>query len=218
MRVLFLGNSQISWNGFHVPTIVKSLSASAPATLPRVECDEVIIGGCTLEKMWNDGRARKKIAEGGWDRVLCHEIVYAYGGNTARMIEFGRKFAAEAKAVGAQMLFYATGEIESAGRAKHQAMYDDAVTLARECNGRVAGGGMAWLKAWEKKPALDFHSNDRAHPNANGYYLNACVIFSALTDGSPIGLDPFGLGREDAEFLQHEAWAQYADDRKNEKN
>jgi len=75
---------------------------------------------------------------------------------------------------------------------------------------------MAWHKAWEERPNLDFHHTDRAHPNALGYYLNASVIFAALTDASPVGLDPFTVSEEDARFLQKKAWEQYGDDRKQE--
>jgi hypothetical protein len=97
-------------------------------------------------------------------------------------------------------------------------MYNDAAGLARECGGRVAGGGAAWLKAWAQRPEIDFHCSDRAHPSEMGYYLNACVIFSALTDCSPVGLDACGLAAVDANFLQTIAWEQYQDDRRNEKS
>ena len=93
----------------------------------------------------------------------------------------------------------------------------DRVTAASECGGRVAGGGMAWLKAWQLRPELDFHCSDRAHPSELGYYLNACVIFAAFSDKSPLGLDPYSLNKSDAEFLQKIAWEQYQDDRRKEK-
>ena len=95
-------------------------------------------------------------------------------------------------------------------------MYQDALKMARECRGRVAGAGMAWARAWEERPTFDFHHTDRAHPNAQGYYLNACVIFAALTDASPVGLDPSTLRPEDAQFLQSVAWAQAHEDRRLE--
>jgi hypothetical protein len=112
-------------------------------------------------------------------------------------------------------LFFATGEVESA-KARQETMYRDALAMARESGGRVAGGGMAWPKAWARRPTIDFYHTDRAHPNAQGYYLNACVLYSALTGGSPEGLDPAGLGVEEASFLQKIAWEQALEDRREE--
>jgi len=215
IRVLFIGNSQINCV-CDVPEIVEDLSHSASPEAPRIVSDEVVVGGANIERLWNDALAQKKIEAGGWDWIVCHEIVYSYGGNTARFQEFARKFDAAARKVGAKMLFYATAEVERA-KAKQEAMYTDALAMARECKCRVAGGGMAWLKAWAKQPNFDFYHTDRAHPSANGYYLNACVIFAALTDTYPVGLDPFRLSKEDAEFLQKTAWEQYLDDRAKEK-
>ena len=215
IRALFIGHSQINCV-CDIPEIVKDLSHSASSRTPRVETDEVVVGGANIETLWNNAMVQKKIARGGWDWIVCHEIVYSYGGNGARFREYSGKFDAEAKKVGAKMLFYATAEVETA-KAGQKAMYADALAAARRCRGRVGGGGMAWLKAWAKRPAFDFYHTDRAHPNAAGYYLNACVIFAALTDTSPVGLDPFKLSKADAEFLQQTAWEQYLEDRANEK-
>lgn len=214
LRVLFVGNSQTRWS-HDVPAMVQELSRSAPATTPRVEADAVVAGGASLERLWNEPSAHAKLAAGGWDWLVCHEIIYSYGGNGARLREYGRRFAAEARQVGAKTLFFATGETEAA-KLKVRPMYADALALARECGGRVAGGGMAWLRAWERQPDLDLHHTDRAHPNARGYYLNACVICAALTDRSPVGLDAFTLPVEDARFLQGIAWEQAQADRRAE--
>jgi len=172
MRALLLGNSQIICNG-NVPQIIRKLSASAAADQAHIDLHEVTIGGASIEKLWTDGRPLAAIQSGQWDWVLCHEIVYSYGGNGERLREFGRKFHPEALKSGARMLFYASGDVEGC-KHTHEAMYDDAACLASECGGRVAGGGMAWLKAWRQQPELDFHCSDRAHPSEKGYYLNAC--------------------------------------------
>ena len=214
LRVLFMGNSQIHWC-CDVPQIVGGLSRSAPARVRRVESVQIVIGGADLERLWTDGRPRTTIAAGGWDWVVCNELIYSYGGNTAKFQEYARLFHQECRKSGARMVFFATGEIESA-KLSPGAMYQDCLAMARECGGRVAGGGMAWLKAWDERPALDLHHADRAHPNEMGYYLNACVIYAALTDSTPVGLDPFVLAPADAAFAQGIAWRQYEEDRRNE--
>lgn len=215
MRVLYLGNSQMVCN-CNLPEIVRKLSDSSSDPKAKLEADQVVIGGATMERLWNDGRPLAAVQAATYAWVLCHEIVYSYGGNGERLRTFGRKFYAEARKKNSRMLFYASGDVEGQ-RGTHAAMYRDAAELARECGGRVAGGGMAWLQAWAQRPELDFHCPDRAHPSAMGYYLNACVLFAAFTDCAPVGLDAHTLSTADAEFLQRIAWEQYHDDRKNEK-
>ncbi|MBA2481150.1 MAG: hypothetical protein H0V44_10850 [Planctomycetes bacterium] len=213
MRILLLGNSQIVSYG-NVPELLAALARSAmPAD--ALEIESVTIGGASIERLWTDGRPLVAIRSGRWDRVLCHEIVYSYGGNGERLMEFGRRFNHEAQASGARMLFYASGDVEGE-QARHETMYADAAALAAECGGRVAGGGMAWLKAWRERPTMDFHCPDRAHASHLGYYLNTCVIYAALTDRSPIGLDPCSLDVDEAAFLQRIAWEQYHEDRLRE--
>ncbi|MBA3707239.1 MAG: hypothetical protein H0W83_00290 [Planctomycetes bacterium] len=214
MRILLLGNSQIVSFG-NVPDLITKLSRSA-APQCLLEAEVVAIGGASIEQLWTDGRPIAAIRGGGWDWVLCHELVYSYGGNGDRLREFGRRFHREAQSVGARMLFYASGDVEGQ-RGTHEPMYRDAAELARECGGRVAGGGSAWLRAWREQPDLDFHCPDRAHAGHRGYYLNACVIFAALTNRSPIGLDPCTVSAPEASFLQRIAWDQYHEDRRSER-
>lgn len=215
LRVLFIGNSQINCVR-DIPEIVEELSRSAQAKGgPLILAEEVAVGGVGLEGYWNDGLGTKRIAGGGWDWIVLNEIVYSYGATTAKFQEFARRFVLEAKKVGARTLFFATGEVESA-KSRQETMYRDSLAMARECEGRVAGAGMAWQKVWMKQPGFDFYFTDRAHPNAQGYYLNACVIYSALTNASPVGLDSAGLTPDEAGFLQKFAWEQAQEDRRAE--
>ena len=98
-------------------------------------------------------------------------------------------------------------------------MYQDALLFARRNQCRVAGAGLAWLKAWQQQPGLDLHFTDRAHPNALGYYLNALVLYATLTDSNPAvqHLPGCDAARPDqAALLQTIAWQQYQADRQNE--
>lgn len=236
MRVLFIGNSQFNCIG-DIPDIVEELSRSVTdKNAPLILASEVAIGGVGLEGYWKTALPQKRIAAGGWDWVVVNDIIYSFGTtNTAKFQEFGRKFNDAAKKTGAKMLFVATGEQESK-KTEAEKMYTDALALAKEVQGRAAGSGMAWNKAWAKDPKLDFWYSDRAHPNMRGCYINSCVIFSALCDISPVGLSPyaelstFPEGKDmsartdktaisgDIPLLQKAAWDQYQDDRKNEKN
>jgi hypothetical protein len=219
--VLFIGNSQ-----FHcvsdIPEIVEVMSRTATdKKVPLILAQEICIGGQGLEGFWKDGLPQKRIAAGGWDWVVIHDIVYSFG--MAKFKEYAPKFNDEAKKAGAKILFVATGELESK-KDKAKVMYDDAVDAARNLGGRVAGCGMSWTKAWAKDPKIDFWYTDRAHPSAKGYYINACVIFSALTDVNPLnmtiyseGIDKTVITKAEGTLLQKAAWEQYQDDRNNEK-
>ena len=220
LRVLFIGNSQFRCVS-DIPEIIEEMSRSATdKKVPLILAEEVVIGGVGLEGYWKDGLPRKRIAAGGWDWVVIHEIVYSYG---AKFKEYAPKFADEAKKAGAKIMFVATGEVETA-KTKADVMYKDAAAMAKEAGGRVAGAGMAWQKAWAANPKLDFYFTDRAHPSAKGYYINACVIFAALTDCNPAGLAIYSEGidktpitGEEGALLQKAAWEQYSEDRANEK-
>ncbi|MGA2256086.1 MAG: hypothetical protein ABSG53_15675 [Thermoguttaceae bacterium] len=222
LRVLFIGNSQLRCVS-DIPEIIEEITrASTDKNVPVILADEIVVGGVGSKGFWDDGLARKRIAAGGWDWVVVHEIVYSYGG-AAMFAEYMPKFAEAAKKAGAKILFVATGEIEQA-KASAGAMYVDAAEMAKKVGGRVAGCGISWAKAWAKDPKLDFWYTDRAHPSAKGYCINACVIFATLTDCSPVGMAVYSQGldktpitEDEALLLQKAAWDQYQEDRKNEK-
>ena len=218
VRVLFIGNSQVS-RVRDIPDMVEAISrAASNQKAPIIVSDEVLVGGVGLEGYWKDGLAQKRIAAGGWDTVVLNEIIYSFGMTSKeKFADYAGKFDAEIKKAGAKTLWFATADVHKK-RELHGAMYQDALAFARAHQGRVAGAGMAWLKAWEKDPTLDFHYTDRVHPNALGCYFNACVIYAALTDSNPSGPDTGGAATPaQAALLQQIAWQQAQEDRRNEK-
>jgi hypothetical protein len=218
--VLFIGNSQMNCVR-DVPDMIEDISRSNPdKKAPIVLADEVLVGGTGLEGYWKEGLGRKRIAAGGWDYVVFNDIAYSFGLTSHdKFMEFAGKFAAEAKRIGAKTLVFATADIDKRAD-QHPIMYQDGLEFARANGGRVAGAGMAWLKAWKADPALDFYYTDRAHPNATGCYFNACVLYAALTDSTPAHPEVArceAATPEVAALLQKIAWEQYQEDRKNEK-
>ena len=212
LRVLFVGNSQTHCI-CDIPEIVEDLSHSLAPGQVRIRADAVVMGGTSLEGLWKDGLVRRKIERGGFDWVVLQEMIDVAENPGSTFRESVRQFDECTRKSGARTLLFATGHV-LVRRANYAPMYQANLDMARRLQCRVAGAGMAWLAAWKQKPDLDLHyAGDRAHPNARGYYLNACVLFAALTDLSPIGLDPYGLPQAEAEFLQRTAWAQYAADR-----
>ena len=227
-----------------IPEIVEDLSHSSPADAPRVQTDAVVIGGVPLEKLWDDGRARTKIRTGNWDWVVVQEMIGWPETQKEVMFKYVRLFHEAIEQAGAKMLLFAVPQVEGK-RDAHRIIHEANLEIAREfipiaekpgvlagltekvtgksatgrtVSVRVAGCGAAWLKAWAARPNLNLHHTDRAHPNLLGYYLNACVIYAAITDRNPAGLEPCGLPQDDAQFAQKIAWDQYNEDRRNEQN
>jgi hypothetical protein len=213
--VLFVGNSQVNCVS-DIAEIVEDLSHSAAAGVPRIQADEVVIGGAGLDRLWADGLARRKIEAGRYDVVVLQEMIGVAEGQKDNFLKHARLFGQAVAAAGARPLLFVTAQVEGKKPA-HEVMYKANLEAAHELKCRIAGGGMAWLKAWDKDPKLDLHHTDRAHPNLKGYYLNACVIYAALTDATPVGLETFGLPAADAQFLQGVAWEQAKEDRAKEK-
>ncbi len=67
--------------------------------------------------------------------------------------------------------------------------------------------GIAFENAYEKRPDIKLHKYyDGSHPDILGTYLAACVLFSSITNKSPINIryDYFGkINSDDKLFLQN---------------
>ncbi len=220
LRVLFVGNSQVNCVR-DIPDMLEEISrSSSDPRVPLLLTDEVVIGGVGLEGLWKQGIAHARIAAGRWDYVVLNEIVYSFGmTNAAKFADYAGRFDAEIHKTGAKMVFFVTADVDKQ-REQHAQMYADALAYAQTAHATVAGCGMAWLKAWEKEPTLDFHFTDRAHPNPLGYYFNALVLYATLTGSNPATQHLATCDAatpEQAAMLQALSWQQYGEDRVNEK-
>ncbi len=113
LRVLFVGNSQFNCVS-DIPEIVEEMSRSAKdRKVPLILAEETAIGGVGLEGYWNTGLPQKRIAAGGWDWVVTNDIVYSYGGNTAKFREYAKKFAEAFKAPVTLVKFTGRMDIET---------------------------------------------------------------------------------------------------------
>lgn len=220
LRVLFIGNSQVKCV-CDIPHMIEEISRTcADTNVPLIVTEQVVVGGVGVEGLWQHGAAQQRIAAGGWDFVVFNDIVYSYNVTSkALFTEYAAKFDALIREVNAKTVIFATGDVEHQ-HAQHTRMYQDALDFARANGSRVAGCGMAWLKAWAQYPELDFHHTDRAHPNPLGYYFNALVLYATLTDSNPAKQHVSTCGAADSEqaaLLQQIAWEQYLEDREKEK-
>jgi hypothetical protein len=73
-------------------------------------------------------------------------------------------------------------------------------------NALVIPVGIAFEKAYKANPKIELHKFfDGSHPSLLGTYLASCVVYSSITQRSPIGIkyDYFGqINKADIDFLQ----------------
>ena len=79
-------------------------------------------------------------------------------------------------------------------------------------NLRMIPAGQAFLYINQNFPNINLYTEDLRHPSKEGTYLAALMIFSSLSNKSPIGNTyVMGLEQDVAEILQKVAWITHKD-------
>jgi hypothetical protein len=216
VSVLFLGNSLTYYN--EIPRMTAEIGARGKRPL-RV--DAVTRSGVTLEQLWNETDARKKLWLETWDYVVLQ------GGagmanplhNAEAFHRYLELFAADVRKSGAEPLFYLVWRTEQPPSYERVA-----VDAAKRARLRVIPAGIAWLGLIRsgRFQRLDI---DGLHPDARGAYLVACSVYSTIygkpAHGAPRdfrhlaarhelyddALRTQTIDPEDARALQDAAWA-----------
>jgi hypothetical protein len=80
------------------------------------------------------------------------------------------------------------------------------LAMAEENAAIVAPVGIGFKNVIADDPAIELYVGDGSHPNLNGSYLSACIIYSSIYQKSPIGnAYTSGLSPEMATYLQEVA-------------
>lgn len=185
-RVLFVGNSftrNLGGVGTQVERMARALGLSLKA-------GEAAVGGFSFEDHFERPEgARESLATGGWDRVVLQEQSGRPLFAPELFERYGRLLVAEARSAGARPLLYMTWAREPFP--EEQADLTDAYCrLARGLGVDLAPVGAAWQRARQLDPDLTLHASDGVHANREGLYLNALVIFGALTGEDPRQVPP----------------------------
>jgi hypothetical protein len=202
LRLLFIGNSLTAAN--NLPAIVESLGRASGAA--AVETMTVTAGNFSLEDHWNQGNARTAIAKGGWSFVVLQQGPSALPDSRALLRDYTRRFASEAKKVGARTALYMVWP--STSRARD---FDDVSTsyalAARDVDGLLLPAGDTWREVWRRDATLKLYEHDGFHPSGLGSYVAALAIWRALSPGrSAVGLPgPPGVGADTLRLLQESA-------------
>jgi hypothetical protein len=186
-RVLFIGNSLTEANG--LPALVETLSRQGGGT--PIGTASVVFGGYSLEDHWNQGAARRRIAEGGWSIVVLQQGPSSLPESQAALRAWTTRFDAVIRATGARTALYMVWPA-SIRREAFDAVSRSYARAAEDVGGLLFPVGEAWRGAWRRDPDVPLYGPDGFHPTPTATYLAALVIYQQITGRSPVGL-PTGM-------------------------
>jgi hypothetical protein len=212
LTVLLIGNSQC-------PTIVNNqllekLAASDKGGRP-LKIDACVKGGASLRSHWDagtgEGSARGMIAKGPWEFVVLQDI---YNVQEPAFQPYARQFHALIQENGSKTLLFGTASILSDYPKGFERQHGLHVAMGRELGVPIVDASRAYVRYFGDTPSTErmesLFAKDRAHPGLWGSYLYSCMIYSAMTGRSPIGLAaPDGVPANVVKTLQETAWAQH---------
>ncbi len=180
--MLFVGNSYLYYND--IPGIVQALADSA--TGERLSVAVVAGADLALIDHWNEGTARRVIAEGGMKWVVLQQGPSSVEANRDTLRIATKLFAdVVAKANARPALFSAW---PTASRREDFPRAIESYTIAAaDVNGILLPVAGAWVTAWDRTPGLQLYA-DPLHPSVEGAYLSALVVYAQLFGKTPRGL------------------------------
>ncbi len=225
LRVLFIGNHLTSFWDF--PLQVETLALELGAE-PGIETEASTRSavGLTHHISPEYSDTLHIIRTGGFDIVVIQ-------GSISYPVEYPEKFlknalvlANEAKAVGAEVVFYETWVYDPKGTTvKLTKIYEKSwsggnpgemqgrvrkayTRAASEAGGRMARVGDAWEKVLSEHPKIKLHNSTGGAPSECGNYLAACVFVNVLTNLDPRDAKwrPEGVSEDEAIVLRVAAW------------
>jgi len=181
VRVLFIGNSLTAAND--LPAMIEAIAASAGLD-GRVATHAVTRNDFGLPEHWDQGDARRAIRRGGWTHVVLQQGPSSLPESRVVLRDYAKRFAAEARAAGATVVFYGVWPPRS------RLSFLDAVTgsyaaAAADVRGALVPVGDGWRRAWARIPSLALYGPDDFHPSRIGTFLGALMFFEYLT-GRPL--------------------------------
>ena len=212
IRVLLVGNSQC-------PTIIgqqllERLASSDKDSRP-IQVGGCIKGGASLKSHWgagtDDGSTRSKIASGEWDFVVLQDI---YNVTEPDFQPFARQFHQLITESGSKTILFGTASILSDYPQGFERQHKLHVAMGQELGVPVVDASYAYIRYFGEQPSTErkesLFAKDKAHPGLWGSYIYACMLYSAITDRSPVGLAaPDAIPPAAVKMLQEAAWAQH---------
>jgi hypothetical protein len=178
-RILFIGNSLTTAND--LPT---RLQALARAVGDDLECRTVAFPDFSLEDHWNQGDASRAIGEGGWSVVVLQQGPSSLPESRLLLIDFTRRFAAEAGRIGARTALYMVWP-SRARLGDFDGVSASYAAAAHDVGGMLLPVGEAWRAVWRHDATVDLYGPDGFHPTVLATQLAALVIYDAVRGRPP---------------------------------
>jgi len=182
-RILFVGNSLTYVND--LPGMLQALADAAGGDHLAVET--VAGPNFALVDHWNEGTARREIAEGGWELVVLQQGPSSVEVNRDSLRLFTTRFAAEIQKVNARTALYSVWPT-SARQQDFGRAIESYTLAASDVGGVLLPVASAWLAAWQRDATLQLYGADGFHPSITGTYLAAAVMYARILNRSPVGL------------------------------
>lgn len=212
IKVLLIGNSQC-------PTIVsqqllEKLAASDKGERP-IKVGGCIKGGASLRSHWDagtgEGTARAMIASGSWDYVVLQDIYHV---QEPAFQPYARQFHTLIKESGSKTVLFGTASILSDYPKGFERQHGLHIAMGKELGVPIVDASYAYIRYFGERPSTErlesLFAKDRAHPGLWGSYIYSCLLYSAITNRSPIGLAaPEAIPADVTKTLQETAWAQH---------
>lgn len=214
-RVLFVGNSYLYYNDSlhnHVERMAKERYANENAQ--NFEFKSATIGGAKLQHHNIDWLLVPKHigAEAPFQVVIMQGASFEPLTQEDRsiFIETAKRYSDKVRAVGAQPMLYMT----HAYVPPHPRIDKNMIGLVRDtyaeaglaANADVVPVGLAYARSYKERPDFSLHADfDGTHPNLQGTYLGAFVVYLSLYGDDFEGLDYDYYGRlpkEETLYLQ----------------
>ena len=225
LRVLFIGNQLTSFWDFPLQVEAMALDLGA---VPEIETEASTKSavGLTYHISPEYSDTLDIIRTGGFNIVVIQGSIRDPVENPENFLKNAQILANEAKAVGAEVVFYETWVYDPKGTTvkltkvyekswsggnpgEMQVRIREAYTRAiSEAGGRMARVGDAWEKVLTEHPGIKLHSSTGGSPSECGNYLAACVFVNVLTNLDPRDAEwrSEGVSEEEAVILRAAAW------------
>jgi hypothetical protein len=217
-RILFIGNSYLYYNDSIHNHYRRMVAEGGIATEKEQTIKIVTIGAAPLAH-----HDVKGLLEPGRLGMKTHyDVVVLQGISGAALSDKRRQsfhdkvveFNADIVKTGARTALYMTHAYVAPNKEASPDMIrkveDMYVSVGNEVGALVIPVGLAFEESYRRRPDFRLHKEyDGSHPNMNGTYLAACVVYASLQGKSPVGnpYDYYGaVDKASAAYLQQVAW------------
>jgi hypothetical protein len=199
---------------FNLPQVVNAMALSQGKVIITRQST---VGGSNLEQHWkgeNGTVTMAKLKEQKWDYVILNNHSLSAIESRDAFFEYGEKFAAEIKKLGAKPVFMMTWAYQSNPLMQKQ-ITEGYLELAKRTGAEFVPAGPLFEQVRKWRSDMDLFHDDK-HPSSNGTYLLGLAFYKYFT-GSKTTKIPFRLtttdangeklylifmNKEDADFLQ----------------